>query len=180
VKVPDVAQIEAGGLAFFLRAIFALSLVYIVVSPFGDSMSQMSDDSTERYGHPDASGREEIYMRKLARAVNPNGVAPILMTLSAGFLAILRGQRASAELLLAELRASPAATAGAPKTVATVKATPREWLDQLAPQPKADPPPLPKATPMPAPPARPADRPAQARGTDVDDWDIPVVSKPKK
>src|ERR1017187_3286534 len=115
VKVPDVAQIEAGGLAFFLRAIFALSLVYIVVSPFGDSMSQMSDDSTERYGHPDASGREEIYMRKLARAVNPNGVAPILMTLSAGFLAILRGQRASAELLLAELRASPAATAGAPK-----------------------------------------------------------------
>ncbi len=156
MKVPDIGQIEAGGLAGFLRSVFFLSLFCTIVSPYGDTMSQISDDQTERYGRPDGFAREQIYMRKFARAVNPHGIAPVLMVLSAGFLVILRGLRASTELLLAALQ--PA----------------RTYRSGYAP-------PLPVPKPAPAPLVRPIGRAmVDLDGVSLNDDDRPATLRPKR
>jgi hypothetical protein len=150
MKAIQLKYMNVGTLPALLWIILGVSVALMIALPWGEENFRAEDYRRSLGGDHDARDRENWYLRKLANAVNPLGVAPITMTLSAGFLAVLRAQRVAATLMLAALQAAPDATAEAIRRTA-----------------KAKPPAVPAAVPPPAP----------IRATGPDDWDLPVGPK---
>jgi hypothetical protein len=95
-------DIVVGFFRFTLWTSFVLSLAKILISPVGDEYARVEDyrmslPGVSQYDTPEK--REARYLRKLGQAVNPYGLAPLILVLSAGFLALLEvGSRILAKL----------------------------------------------------------------------------------
>jgi len=106
-------DVVVGFYRFILWTCFVLSLVSIPLREHGQQLSETSDYLASLAGSNDPREREARYLRRLAHAVNPYGLAPLLMVLSAGFLALIETQRRNAESIIAAITAGPDATAAA-------------------------------------------------------------------
>ncbi len=105
-----------GFLTFLLWAVFRFSFLVFFHAIWLEGIEQTEDYKSHLPGaesYYDARKREDIYLKKLGRTVNPNGYAPVLFVLSGGFLAVMRTQRLVGSILLDAIRSSPDATAEA-------------------------------------------------------------------
>ena len=152
----EVQDINVGNIPVLLWIIVVISFLSMIWQPWLEEVERAQNYRNSLPGvaeYIDARQHEFHYMRRLGRAINPWGLAPVTFTLSLGFLALLRGQRVSTAIMVAA--AHP------------------------APQQKPAPPPVPK--PPPAPLVRPIGR-AVVTGTGISmaDDDLPTTLRPKR
>jgi len=141
-----VSDKTLGFLNGFLWVVFVLSVLSFPIGSLGVSMDEIAEHnmSLAREYRGEPKHHENWYPKKLGREINPHGAAPILMVLSAGFLAVIRVQQLAAAASVAAIRESHTPT-GTPTLT-----------------PPATPPPIPKpaaAVPAPAPRPAPARKP---------------------
>src|SRR5580658_2400832 len=74
---------------FILCTTLALSLVSIPLREYSNHLVETSDYTANLTNSGDAQQREARYLRRVGQAVNPNGATPVVLVLSAGFLALL-------------------------------------------------------------------------------------------
>jgi hypothetical protein len=84
-------------LSFCLWTVFVISGVGLVMEPIAQGQQEASEHLQELVGYRDAREREQAYLRKQGRALNPYGQTPTCFVLSGGFLAVLRALKANQE-----------------------------------------------------------------------------------
>jgi hypothetical protein len=112
----EVRDVSGGSLQFLLWIILVVSFVAMILQPWHAELERAEDYRKSLPGvgeRVDARERESLYLKKLARAVNPQGLAPATFTLAAGFLTILRALRVSTAVTVAAMQAQPEQTAAA-------------------------------------------------------------------